>query len=69
MFIAMEEKAEIPEFLLLQGPDKIGIRDSFILLLESSKTVKLQKSVYKIKIMICMKVGMMRSSHRSNGIA
>ena len=34
-----------------------------------SKTVKLQKSVYKIKIMICMKVGMMRSSHRSNGIA
>ena len=34
-----------------------------------SKTVKLQKSVYKIKIMICMKVGMMRLLHRSNGIA
>ena len=32
------------------------------------KDGKITKSVYKIKIMICMKVGMMRLLHRSKGI-
>ena len=32
------------------------------------KDGKITKSVYKIKIMICMKVGMMRLLHRSNGM-
>lgn len=32
------------------------------------KDGKITKSVYKIKIMICMKVGMMRLLHRRNGM-